>query len=160
MGFNITLIGQMITFMVFVGITMKWIWPPIMKALRERQDNIAEGLASAERGKRELELAKHKSADILRDAKLQAAKTIDQANKRAQQIIEQSKEDARVEGQRLIDLAQVEIAQERETAKESLRQEVASIALAGAEKILGKQIDDAANNHIIEQLLAEVSNGE
>tara|TARA_B100000989_G_scaffold297619_1_gene283956 strand:+ start:88859 stop:89338 length:480 start_codon:yes stop_codon:yes gene_type:complete len=156
-GFNITLIGQMITFILFVAITMKYVWPHIIQALQERQDTIAEGLAAAERGNHELELAQHKSTSMLREAKIKAAEIIDQANKRAAQIIEQAKDDGRVEGERMLEMARSDIAQEQEAAREQLRQEVAGIAVAGAERILGQQIDQAANNSMIEQLITEVS---
>jgi len=154
---NLTLIGQMITFLVFVAFTMKYVWPPITKALRDRQKRIAEGLAAADRGKHELELAQHKSAEIIRDAKLQAAKYIEEANKRGLHIVEEAKEQARLASERIIQLAQEDILIERNNAREALRQEIAGLALMGASKILGKEVDEASNSAMINTLIAEVA---
>jgi F-type H+-transporting ATPase subunit b len=156
-GINATLIGQMVTFSLFVIFTMKWVWPPLNKALKERQQKIADGLAAAERGKHELELAQHKATDSLREAKLQAAHLIEQADKRAALLIEQAKEQARLEGKRLLEVAHGEIAQAKQSAREALRREIVSIAVSGAEKILKINIDTAANNAMIDELIAEVS---
>src|SRR5262249_51451922 len=131
MDINATLIGQFITFSLLVWVTMQYIWPPIMKAMEERKAKIAEGLAAAEKGVYELELSQHKSAELLRDAKIQAADILEQANKRAGRIIDEAKERAREEGNRLITLAKTEIAQERETAKQELRKQLATIAING-----------------------------
>lgn len=157
MNINLTLIGQMITFLVFVAFTMKYVWPPITKALRDRQKRIAEGLAAADRGKHELELAQHKSAEIIRDAKLQAAKYIEEANKRGLHIVEEAKEQARLASERIIQLAQEDILIERNNAREALRQEIAGLALMGASKILGKEVDEASNSAMINTLIAEVA---
>ena len=131
MGLNATLLGQMITFALLVIFTMKYIWPPLTKALAERQQKIADGLASAERAERDLELAQHKVADQLRDAKIQAGKIVEQADKRASQIVEESKERARVEAQRLLELAQTDIEQERRGAQAALGAEIAKVAMSG-----------------------------
>lgn len=157
MELNATLIGQMITFALLVIFTMKFVWPPITKALRERQQKIADGLASAERGKHELELAQHKSAEQLRDAKIQAAKIVEQADKRAAQLVEEAKEKARQEGERMLELARQDIEQEKQHMKDALMSQIAGIALTGAEKILGQKIDVAANSEMIDRLIAEVS---
>lgn len=157
MNINLTLVGQMITFMVFVAFTMKFVWPPMTKALRERQQRIAEGLAAADRSKHELELAHHKSAEILRDAKLQAAKYIEEANKRGLHIVEESKEQARAASDRILQLAQEDIVIERNNAREALRQEIAGLALLGASKILGKEVDEISNSAMLDNLIAEVA---
>ncbi len=157
MDLNLTLLGQMITFAVLVIFTMKFVWPPLTKALEERQQKIADGLAAAERGEHELELAQHKATEQLRDAKIQAAKIVEQADKRSQQMIEQAKEQARTEGRRLLELGQAEIEQERLAARQALSSEIAGIAILGAEKILGKNVDGPANSQMLEQLIAEVS---
>lgn len=157
MGINATLIGQMITFGLLVLFTMKFVWPPVTKALQERQKKIADGLAAAERAERELELAQHKATDEMRDAKLQAAKIIEQADKRVATIIEEGKEQARREGDRLIEIARQEIEQERKNMRAELSQSVAGIALKGAEKIIGRQMDESANSDIIDQLVKEVA---
>jgi len=153
---NLTLIGQMITFAVFVTFTMKYVWPPMTKALRERQKRIAEGLAASDRSKHELELAEHKASEMLRDAKLQAAKLIEEANKRSSHMIEEAKEQARLEGARIIKHAREEIIIEQNNAKEQLRQEVAGLALMAAGKVLDKEIDEASNSAILDKLIAEV----
>jgi len=150
---NATLLGQMITSAIFVWFTMKYVWPPITKALEERQKRIAEGLSAAERGLHELELAQNKATEYLRDAKIQAADIIDQANKRAALVIEEAKQQGRDEGQRLVALAKEEIAREVEGAKQQLKQQVASLAVQGAERILMKNLDAAANQQLIHQLI-------
>lgn len=156
MDINATLIGQFITFSLLVWVTMRYIWPPIMKAMEERKARIAEGLAAAERGVYELELSQHKSAELLRDAKIQAADILEQANKRAGRIIDEAKERAREEGNRLIVLAKTEIDQERETAKQELRKQLASIAISGAEKILQRHIDTSSDHDLLQQLITEI----
>lgn len=156
MNINLTLLGQMITFMILVGVTMKYIWPPMMKALDDRRKQIADGLEAAERGHHELELARHRATDYLRDAKVEAAKILDQASGRATRIIEDAKETARVEGQRLVNLAKDQIAQEAQMAKQQLLKQVASLAMSSAEKILEKKIDESVNNQLVDQLIDEI----
>ena len=156
MDINATLLGQFITFAIFVWFTMRYVWPPIVKALHERKQKIADGLAAADRGERELELAQHKAADMLRDAKIQASKIIDETNKRSNLLIEEAKEQARVESERLIALGKEEISLEVQKAKAELQKQVAAIALEGAEKILGHNIDKAANSEIINKLITEI----
>lgn len=156
MDINATLIGQFITFALLVWVTMRYIWPPIMKAMEERKAKIAEGLAAAEKGVYELELSQHKSAELLRDAKIQAADILDQANKRAGRIIDEAKERAREEGNRLLVLAKNEIDQEREVAKQELRKQLATIAVSGAEKILQRHIDTSSDHDLLQQLITEI----
>ncbi len=156
MNLNLTLLGQMITFAILVAFTMKYVWPPIIKAIEARQQRIADGLAAADRSKHELEQAEHQSADILREARLQAATYIEQANKRAATIVEEAKDDARRESERLLTQARSDIDIERNSAREALRQEIAGIALQGAQKVLGKVLDAKTNDQLIEQLIAEV----
>jgi F-type H+-transporting ATPase subunit b len=156
MEINATLLGQMITFAVFVWFTMKYIWPPIIKAMREREKQIADGLAAAERGQHELELAQHKATDQLRDAKIHAAEILDQANKRASQIIEEAKERAREEGERLLVIARGDVQQEMQIARQQLHKEVAQLAIASAEKILDHSIDTATQRDLIAKLIEEI----
>lgn len=156
MNINLTLLGQMVTFMILVGVTMKYIWPPMMKALEDRRRQIADGLEAAERGHHELELARHKATENLRDAKLEAAKIIDQANQRGVRMIEDAKEKAREEGDRLMTLAKDQIAQEMQSAKQQLLKQVADLAISSAEKILEKKIDESANNYLVDQLIDEI----
>jgi len=138
---NATLIGQAIWFGLFIWITMKFVWPPLQKAMADRQAQIADGLAAAERGKHEQELAAKRSADALREAKEKSSDFIAQAEKRAQQIIEEAKGAAKVEADKVVSGVKAEIEQEVERAKQQLRERVAELAVAGAEKILRKEIN-------------------
>lgn len=156
MNFNATLIGQMITFGLLVLFTMKLVWPPIMRAMQERQQKIADGLASAERGVREQELAKTKAVQILKEARQQASEIVAQAHKRANDIIEQSKQDARTEGDRQLAAAKAEIEQEANRAREQLRAQVVSLAVAGAGKVLKREVDEAANAAMLDDLVAQL----
>ena len=156
MNFNATLIGQSITFIFFVWFCMKYVWPPIMNALEARKKQIADGLAMADRGKHELELAAKKAGDSLRDAKAQAGEVIAQAEKRAAQIIEEAKLAAKEEGDRQLAAAQANIAQETNRAREALREQVAMLAVAGAEKILRREVNAQTHAELLGQLKAEL----
>lgn len=156
MNINLSLFGQMITFAIFIWFTMKFVWPPLMRAMEERQKKIAEGLEAGERGRRELELAKHKATEQLRDAKIQAGHFLEEAKHRANRIVEDSKETARQEGERLIEIAKIEIEQEKQKAKDQLLKQVATLAMAGAEKILQHQIDDKTHGKLMDQLIEEI----
>tara|TARA_R110000868_G_scaffold10639_4_gene51609 strand:+ start:9268 stop:9738 length:471 start_codon:yes stop_codon:yes gene_type:complete len=156
MSINATLIGQMITFLVFVFITMKYIWPLFMKVLNERAKKIADGLAAAQKGHRELEIAEHKMRDILAKAKQDAAKIVEDANKRAHSIVDESQQKARSEGERILANAQAEIEQEVNAAREALRKEVAKLAVAGAEKVLQRNITDNDADRMVDELIAEL----
>lgn len=156
MDLNATLFGQMITFAIFVWFTMRYVWPPIVKTLEERKQRIADGLAAGERGKHELELAHHKSVETIRDAKIQAATIIEEAHKRASHIVEVAKEDARVEGERLLSLSKNEAAKEFQKAREELKTQIATIAMIGAEKILERSIDAEANSELLDKLITEI----
>ncbi len=154
MNINATLIGQSITFFVFVWFCMKFVWPPIMNALDARKKLIADGLAAGERGKHELELASKRAGENLHEAKQKASEIIAQADKRAVQLIEEAKAAAKAEGERMIASAQASVAQETVRAKEALRGQVADLAVAGAEKILRREIDAKAHA----DLLAAIQN--
>ncbi|MGD8407940.1 MAG: F0F1 ATP synthase subunit B [Thiohalophilus sp.] len=156
MNINLTLIGQTLTFIVFVWFCMKFVWPPIMNALHERKKKIADGLAAAERGAHEQELAQKKAAEVLHEAKQQAQDIINQAQKRASEIVEESKDTARTEGERIIATAQAEIEQEVNRAREELRGQVATLAVAGAGKILKREIDAKANEDLLKDLVAQI----
>lgn len=156
MNFNATLIGQTITFIVFVWFCMKYIWPPIMHALEERKKKIAEGLAASERGKHDQELAQERAKDILREAKQQAGEIINRADKRAAEILDEAKDDARAEGGRILTAAQAEIEQEVTRAKQDLRSQVVSIALAGAGKVLEREVDATTHDELLNKLAAEI----
>lgn len=156
MNFNATLIGQSITFLVFVWFCMKYVWPPIMNALQERKKKIADGLAAAERGKHAKELAEERAKDILREAKDQAGEIIGRADNRAVEIVDEAKNDARAEGERLKSTAQAEIEQEINRVREELRGQVVSIALAGAGKLLEREVDEGTHSELLNKLAAEI----
>jgi F-type H+-transporting ATPase subunit b len=156
MNINLTLIGQSITFFVFVWFCFKFVWPPIMNALAERRKQIADGLAAAERGQHEQELAEKKAAMRIKDAKAQAAEIITLAQKRASEIVDESKGDARVEADRIIAGANAEIEQEANRAREQLRKEVVKLAIAGAEKILKKEVDAKVHESSLKDLAAQL----
>jgi F-type H+-transporting ATPase subunit b len=156
MNINATLLGQTIMFAMFVWFCMKFVWPPIMAALEARKKQIADGLAAAERGKHDLELAAHRSAEVIREAKEKAAEIIAQSDKRASEIVEAAKDQAHVESERIVSAAKAEIEQEVFRAKEQLRMQVSAVALAGAGKILGREIDAKAHNDLLEKLVAEI----
>ncbi len=156
MNINLTMIGQAIAFFIFVVFCMKYVWPPIIAALQERQKKIADGLASSDRAARDLELAQEKAAKELRKAKQESAVLIEQANKRANQIVDASKDDARIEGQKLLDQAKAEIEQQRIQARDALRAEIAAIAIAGAEKILESSVDADKHGAMLDKLAAEL----
>jgi F-type H+-transporting ATPase subunit b len=153
---NLTIIGQAIAFAIFVMFCMKYVWPPITDALAERKKKIAEGLDAAERAQRDLQLAQEKAVENLREGKEQAAAIIEQANKRANQLVDEAKEQARLEAERIKAAAQAEIEQEVNRAKESLRSQVAVLAVAGAEKILETSVDQAAHAKLVDKLAAEL----
>ena len=156
MNINLTLIGQMVAFICFVVFCMKFVWPPIMAAMQERADKIADGLAAADRASHDLELAQEKAVERLKQAKEEAAGIVDAANKRGNQLVEEAKETAVVEAQRVKASAQAEIEQEANRAREQLRSQVAVLSLAGAEKILGATIDAEAHADMVEKLAAEL----
>jgi F-type H+-transporting ATPase subunit b len=153
---NMTLIGQLVTFVVFVMFCMKYVWPHIMAAMEERAEKIADGLAAADRANHDLELAQGKAVERLKEAKDEAAGIVDAAHKRANQIVEESKDQARVEGDRIKEAAHAEIDQEVNRAREHLRGQVASLALAGAEKVLAAEIDIQRHSELVDKLATEL----
>ena len=156
MNINLTLIGQLLTFVVFVWFTMKYVWTPIMGALEERRKGIADGLAAGERGQHEQELAKQRAVEVIQDAKGQASDILAQAQRRASEIVDEAKGNARVEGDRILTAAKAEIEQETNRAREQLRERVAELAMAGAEKILRKEINAEAHQDIVNSLAKEI----
>jgi len=156
MNINATLIGQAIAFFLFVVFCMKYVWPPILHALEERKKKIADGLAAAEHGKHSQLLAEERAKELLREAKEQAGEIITRADKRATEIVEVAKDDARAEGGRMLTAARAEIDQEVNRVKEDLRGQVVSIALAGASKVLGREVDEAAHAELLDKLAAEI----
>ncbi|RLA04456.1 MAG: F0F1 ATP synthase subunit B [Gammaproteobacteria bacterium] len=156
MNINATLIGQAIAFFLFVVFCMKYVWPPILQALEERTKKIADGLAAAEHGKHEQALAEERAKELLREAKDQAGEIITRADKRASEIVDEAKDDAKAEGDRLIVAAQAEIDQEVNRAKEDLRGQVVAIALAGAGKVLEREVDETTHAELLNKLAAEI----
>lgn len=156
MNINATIIGQAISFAIFVFFCLKFVWPPLIAAMNERKEKIAAGLQDADVAARDLQLAKEKAAQTLREAKQQAAELVEQANKRATQLIDEAKDQAREEGERLKVAAQSDIEQEMNRAKEVLRSQVSVLAIAGAEKILNTSVDQNAHSEMLSQLAAEL----
>ncbi len=156
MNINLTLIGQSITFAVFVWFCYAFVWPPLVNALTARKKKIADGLAAAERGQHEQELAEKKVAEQLKKAKGQAADIIAQAQKRATEIVDEAKGDARTEAERIKLGANAEIEQEVNRAREHLRKEVVTLAIAGAEKVLKREVDNAAHSSALDDLAAQL----
>ncbi|MEE8366178.1 MAG: F0F1 ATP synthase subunit B [Gammaproteobacteria bacterium] len=156
MNFNATLIGQMITFVIFVWFCMKYIWPPLMTALEERNARIDEGLAAAQQGKKDLDEAQIKVGESLKEAKQQAQEIINQAQKRANELVDEAKDIARDEAEKIKTSATADIDQQFNSAREQLRKEVSGIALAGAEQILKREIDAKAHSEILNELVAQI----
>lgn len=156
MNVTATLFGQMFTFLVLVWFVNQFLWGPMTKMMQERKARIADGLAAGERGKHELELAKKKAADDIRDAKRQAADILAGAKKQATENIEESKEQARIEGQKQLDAAKAEIEQERSRAREQLREEVVTLATVMAEKVLAREIDASAHSDFVKQEMQKI----
>ena len=156
MNITLTLIGQMLTFAVFVWFIKKYLWVPILTMMEDRQKRIADGLAAAERGQHDKELAEQRVRERLQEAKQQAAGIINDAQKRAGQIVEEAKAAAVTEGKRIKESAQAEIAQEINRAQEQLRKQVAALAVAGAERVLDKEIDPAVHKAALDELAAQI----
>ena len=149
MNFNLTLIGQSLAFLIFVWFTMKFVWPLLLGAMAEREKRIADGLAAAEAGQQKFTLAEQQFQEKLNEGKQQAAGIIAQANKRGDEMVEEAKTTARVEGSRIIEAARHEIAREREQVREQLKQQVAALALAGAEQILMREVDRKSHDELL-----------
>jgi F-type H+-transporting ATPase subunit b len=154
MNFNATLIGQMVAFAVFVWFCSKFIWPHIIKVMEDRKTRIADGLAAAEKGMHDLELAGKRATEILREGKEQSQVLIAQAQKRHDEIVDEAKDNARIEGDRILGAARAEIDQERQQAKVELRHEVARLAVLGAEQILMREVNQAAHKEILDRISA------
>ncbi len=156
MNFNLTLIGQTVSFIILVWVTMKFIWPMLIRQMEEREKVIADGLAAAEKGREELEVAQRRHGELVEEGKKQAAEIIAQAQKRGDEIIEESKANARSEAHRILEGARAEIDQEREQAREELKAQVATLALSGAEQILMREVDREAHNDVLDKVSASL----
>ncbi len=156
MNINLTLIAQAVSFAILIWFTVKFVWPPLLTAIETRQKEIADGLAAGERGRNELEQAAKRSTDVVNEARQRATEIIAQAEKRAATLIEEAKGSAKVEGDRIVASAKAEVEQEVNRAKEGLRSQVATLAIAGAEKILRKEIDAKAHEDILNAIAKEL----
>ena len=156
MDINLTLIGQSIAMIVFVWFCMKFVWPALMGMIEERQTTIADGLAAAEKGARSLEVAAVEKAKLLDEARGQAREIIDQANTRGNGIVEEARGTADQEKERILAAAQAEVEQELNRAREELRGQVGALAIAGAEKIISREIDASAHQDLLDKLAAEI----
>jgi len=149
MNINLTLLMQAVAFAVFIGFCAKFVWPPLMRAVENRQKQIADGLAAGEEGRQSLTKAESRIAEMMADAKTRASEIIAQGEKLKQETIEQSKTSAKEEGERIIAAAKAEIEQEVMRAKETLRNQVADLAVAGASKILKREVDPRAHAELL-----------
>ncbi|RXJ72179.1 F0F1 ATP synthase subunit B [Veronia nyctiphanis] len=156
MNINATLIGQAIAFFMFVVFCMKYVWPPLMQAIEERQKKIADGLAAADRAAKDLDLAQANASDQLAEAKRAATEIIEQANKRKAQIIDEARDEANAERDNILTQGKAEIDAERNRARDELRKQVATLAVIGAEKILERSIDESAHKDILDKITAEL----
>lgn len=156
MNINVTLIVQMLVFLTFVWFTMRFVWPPLSKVLEERQDKIADGLAAAERGRKELELSQRRAKDELKQSKDKALDVIEKAHKRGAEIIEEAKAEAKQQAAYQAKIMQDQLLQEVNQARMALRTQVASLAVAGAEKILRGAVDEKASAKLLETLIEEI----
>jgi F-type H+-transporting ATPase subunit b len=159
MDIAVTLIIQGVAFFLVVLGVMKWLWPPLMNILEQRQKTIAEGLAAGNKGQKDLDEAKVKSQEIIREARDKAVQIVDQASKRANEIIEEAKGTAQSEAQRIVAQAHEEIALDTTKARESLRKQVANLAVQGASRLLEREIDPKTHAQLLDKLDLEVANG-
>jgi len=156
MNINLTLIGQTITFAIFVWFCMKFIWPPIMNALNERKQQIADGLAAAERGQHKQELAEKKATKIIKESREQASEIIAKASNRGNEIVDEAKNKASGEADKILERAKSEIGQELNTVRENLRKEVSSLTMQGVQQILRREVNQNDHADILEKLSAKL----
>jgi len=156
MNLNFTLFAQAAAFVLFIWFTVKFVWPPLLRAIETRQKNIVEGLAEAEKGRNSLVEAKKEADKILADAKARAQEIVANADKAAGTRIEESKGAAKVEGERIVAAAHAAVQQEVQSAKQQLREQVAALAVAGAEKILRREVDAKAHGEMLNQLKGQL----
>ena len=156
MNLNLTMFAQAISFALFIWFTVKFVWPPLLRAIEARQKTIADGLAEAERGRSSLADAQKQTDTILKDARARAQEIVAAAEKAASQRVEESKVQAKSEGERLVAAAHAQIQQEVQSAKQQLREQVAQLAMTGAEKILRREVDAKAHADMLNQLKAQL----
>ena len=156
MEINATLLGQMVAFAIFVWFTMKFVWPNLSEAMRARQEKISDGLAASERGQQELEKAEAHREELLKEARQQASEILDQANRRSNEILEEARESARREGERQLSQAQAQIEQELTQARTELRDQVVTLAVTGASRVLEREVDAKAHNDLLQDLAKQL----
>lgn len=156
MNFNLTLITQAAAFALFIWFTVKFVWPPLLRAIEDRQKQIADGLAAGEQGRKALEVSTREAEQVVQSARERAAEIISQAEKRGAQMVESARSTAREEGQREAAAAKAEIEQEVTRAREQLRDQVAQLAVAGAEKILRREVDAKAHAQLLDSIKAQL----
>ena len=156
MNINATLILQSIAMMIFVWVCMKFLWPHLIKAMDERRERIAEGLAASDRAEQELQAAKVEVEQQINEARSRAGDIVDQANQRHSQILDQAKDDSVAERNRQVSAAEAAISQAANQAKEELRLSVASLAVLGASQILGKEVDEDTHRELLDKLITEI----
>ena len=153
MNFNITFIVQIIAFLVFVFVCMKWIWPPIMQAIAARQKDIGDSIEAAKKANQDVEVAKLNASKIVDEAKTQAQEIVDSAEKRKLQIVDEATDIAKKEKERLLKNAEAEVLAEKNKAKEELRKEISSLAVQGAEKIISKTLDKKTSQSLVDEAI-------
>lgn len=156
MNINVTLFAQIVAFVLMIWFVNKVLWGPFTSLLAQRQKRIADGLAAAEKGKHDLDLAEKRVLEVMQEARSQAAELIAQSEKRASEIVEEAKADARAQGERLIEAAKAEIERESNRAREQLRAQVATLAAAGASKIIRREIDRKAHDDLLQDLASQI----
>ena len=156
MDFNLTLIGQTIAMIVFVWFCMRFIWPPVMNAIEKRREQIADGIAAGEKGQKELADARHGSDAILAEARQKATQVADMAHKRSNDMVAEAKVHASAEGERIVAAARTELVTSQAKARDALRREVAALAVAGATRVLGREVDAKAHAALLDELAAEL----
>lgn len=156
MNINLTLLGQMITFVIFVLFTKKYVWTPIINALDERRSKIADGLAAAEKGQQAQAVGEQKAEELIVQAKSQAAEILSKAEKRGGEIVDEAKDGAKQEGDRILASARGEIDKELNMAKEQLRGQVATLSIQGASKILAREVDASVHSDMLDELAAKL----
>ncbi len=159
MDFNLTLIGQTVAMIVFVWFCMKYVWPPLLDMIETRQQEIADGLAAAERGRNSLDEAKSEVDRLISEAREQARSIVDQANSRASTIVEEARAEGAAAKTREVEAGRAQIELDKNRARDELRAQVAAIAISGAEKVLGREIDAGAHRELLDQLANDLQAG-
>jgi F-type H+-transporting ATPase subunit b len=156
MNINVTLLAQIVAFVLMIWFVNRVLWGPLNRLLAERQKRVADGLAAAEKGRHDLELSERRARELLEQAHAQAATLIAQSERRATEIVEEAKEEARRQGERLIETAKGEIERETHRAREQLRAQVAALAAEGAAKIIKREIDRRTHDELMKDLVAQI----